>query len=516
MRCHCTIIVFLPVLMAADRKRNVLGFTPPRRLCDRAPALLFSAGNDRETRYLHVHGISSRRRARASLSALSTSFLTSASAGAAGTLLLSTSAGFWFEKTILPNSGILATLSVAAVASNLLGDCVPSYHGLYDFCWSTVLPASLALLLLSLGRATDRKVADSKNVKQNTGSIATAIQRLAVPFAFASMGSVMGCYFAFYFCQRFPSLLLPPLAACQAAACLTASFIGGSVNFFATAALIIGKDSSSGNSLVSAMAAVDIIVMAVYFSILAAALRSKVLLRLFEPENGTPHDEPNDPIKNFESTAILEDLKTNTKSKETKHTRRISAATSVSALAFGLVEIAKRLETRFSSVVPGTACAFLAAVIPVLTQKLPSENGYWKEMKISAGSLSSFAFLMLFAAIGVSADLGAALQTGPACLLFSMTALVIHGVVALGGTVLFHRVRRKTSRLRLSDVLTASNAAIGGPATAAAFCGQVQGINSDEKRGLTVAASVWGVVGYAVGTTVGVALYRFLHAKFAL
>ena len=76
--------------------------------------------------------------------------------------------------------------------------------------------------------------------------------------------------------------------------------------------------------------------------------------------------------------------------------------------------------------------------------------------------------------------------------------------------------RDNQSRLRLANVLTASNAAIGGPATAAAFGGQVTGIGTGEKRGLTVAATVWGVVGYAIGTTIGVALYRLLQAKFVL
>ena len=91
--------------------------------------------------------------------------------------------------------------------------------------------------------------------------------------------------------------------------------------------------------------------------------------------------------------------------------------------------------------------------------------------------------------------------------------LVIHSVVSLVGSFLFHRFR-KGSNLRLSDVLTASNAAIGGPATAAAFCGQVKGISSSEKREFTVAATVWGIVGYAWVQILVWALYRFLSANY--
>ena len=132
--------------------------------------------------------------------------------------------------------------------------------------------------------------------------------------------------------------------------------------------------------------------------------------------------------------------------------------------------------------------------------------------------MSSYAFLFLFAAIGVSADIAEVLRSGPACLIFSLTALTVHGVVTLGGSFVFQRWfgTKKAShggRIRLADVLVASNAAIGGPATAAAFCGQVKQGN-DMKRSLTVAATVWGVVGYAVGTTVGVTLYRVLQSRF--
>lgn len=50
----------------------------------------------------------------------------------------------------------------------------------------------------------------------------------------------------------------------------------------------------------------------------------------------------------------------------------------------------------------------------------------------------------------------------------------------------------------------------GGPATAAAFAGSIGG-----HRSLVVAATLWGIVGYAVGTTVGVTLSQFLLKLFA-
>ena len=438
--------------------------------------------------------------------------------GAACTLAVSSCAGFWFEKRILANSGILTTLSVSALASNLLGR-VPNAHPLYDFCWSTVLPASLAFLLLSL-EPSDPREPDGNETDWSSGSTALGIRRMALPFAIASIASVFGCLVSFAVSLRFASFLLPPLAAAQAAACLAASFIGGSVNFFATAAIIIGKDSSSGHELLSAMAAADIIVMATYFAALAAALRSKTLQSWFrddDQEIRSTGAQVNNATEKREKVPLDANMTHHCDS-----SRQLIAATMVSMLAFGFVEVAKRFERIFNNIVPGTACAFLAATIPSLTRIVPRNNKRWNEMKPIAGSCSTFCFLSLFAAIGVSVNLGQALESGPACLCFSTLALAIHGFVTLVASALVHRARRSgrnssrndKSRLRLVNVLTASNAAIGGPATAAAFCGQVTGISTGEKRGLTVAATVWGVVGYAIGTTIGVALYRLLQARF--
>ena len=53
----------------------------------------------------------------------------------------------------------------------------------------------------------------------------------------------------------------------------------------------------------------------------------------------------------------------------------------------------------------------------------------------------------------------------------------------------------------------ASNAAIGGPATAATFAGQLAGSRKEE---LAIAGTFWGVVGYGFGTTIGFLLYRVL------
>jgi uncharacterized membrane protein len=223
-----------------------------------------------------------------------------------------------------------------------------------------------------------------------------------------------------------------------------------------------------------------------------------------------------------------DDVKTTAQSSlpPTKQTTKASLATdvvaafSVSALALILVEITKRFERRLSHFIPGTACAFLAAVIPTLTKIMPVDWLPWVHMQRMAEPLSALSFLLLFAAIGASADLTTAFVVyGPTCLFFSTTALFVHGIVTLLGSWFYKRCTNAS--YTYEDVLVASNAAIGGPATAAAFCQFIRPEKSHpaavaQKQGRTVAATVWGVVGYAIGTTAGISLFHCLKSTLVV
>lgn len=93
--------------------------------------------------------------------------------------------------------------------------------------------------------------------------------------------------------------------------CLCASYIGGSVNFFATASIISSQmavlfpmgSKEMISDLISAMAAADLLVMALYFVGLSAMLSVKKLKSIFPGRqwSGTKggselEDDINDPI----------------------------------------------------------------------------------------------------------------------------------------------------------------------------------------------------------------------------
>ena len=415
-------------------------------------------------------------------------------ARASGSLAVSALFGTWMDRKI-PNSGILATLVLSSLCSGFR--VAPREHLLYDLCWGTFLPASLALLLLAMKE--DSAVKDDILLHSEGDSIVDIIRRMTLPFGISSIGSLLGCFISFLICVWKPRWILSPELAVIAASCLSASFIGGSVNFFATAAAIAATNKRQHqqnvalNTLVSSMAAADLVVMAVYFVLLSSAAKSTSSVRQWFGDDSTTD---NGSLASMSSSAV------ETKEPSLSVTERIPASVLVSTLALALVRIGGHVESALARFIPGTACAFLAAATPALTRVIPQEVNLWKHMQQTAAPLSSFSFLLLFAAIGVSADLEAALYSGPSCLVFAGLALTVHGIIALMGSYLAKRI----AAIRFDHVLITSNAAIGGPATAATFCGTLP----NNSRSLTVAATVWGVVGYAVGTTIGITVYRTL------
>lgn len=393
------------------------------------------------------------------------------SVSAASGLLVSSSLGLMADRFI-PNIGILVTLISSAVASNL--NLLPPTHALYDLCWSLFLPASLALMLVST---------DSHRSTSGANNNMQSLQLVGTCFLMGSIGSILGCLSSFSIFQK------QMASAAVAAGCLCASYIGGSVNFFATSR-IVGGDAS----LMSSMAAADLLVMAVYFVGLTACGRGNGLKKLFAgDESCTDNDAV---VDHCEMKSQIE-----VQPAQQQLSRTATATALVTILALSIVQISNYVEAKMSAYIPGTACGIICAVTFLIKRPL-SKFGQWKGMQQAAKPLSSWAFQLLFASIGISANLGQALVSGPTCLYFSLWALLVHSIVIFCASL----VLRKTclSALRLEHVLVASNAAIGGPATAAAFCGQL-GIAS-----LTIAATMWGVIGYAVGTGIGVSLTRFL------
>ena len=410
-------------------------------------------------------------------------------------------AGILYDKKRGDGLGTLVTLLVAAHASNLnLG---PSQHALYHICWKTVLPASLALLLLASPSQKDRQ------------SSRTDIRAVAIPFILASLGSILGCIVSFFSTLtgavnsagrtfvRPGRLLLPPMEGAVQAGCLCASFIGGPVNYFGVRHLLasnpdlLGHDGGVLSSVLGSSIS-DLLVMAIYFSVSTTALNSKRLQQWFPAR---PAEESSDDDRDLIPKGA----------RFTKR-RRIVATVVAGFLSLEMVKVSNRLGR--VNLIPGVPTVCLAGLGAISSNLLPRilslvhADALAAEIRSVSIRLSDICFYLLFAAIGASANLREAVQLGGwhflSGAIFATMTLTVHILTLIGGSLAVQRLTHV--RLGLEEILVASNAAIGGPLTAAEFANRT----TRRRRGLIMAATVWGVFGYVIATEVGVTLTRIL------
>ena len=161
------------------------------------------------------------------------------------------------EKTSLGRrlTGALCSFGFASALSNL--GLLPASSSVYNFCWSHLLPASLAVTILS---GVEKDVSSSGNQKENyqrQGGVGLA-------FAVGSAGSVLGARSAFALATTsalpWPALRLArPLAARCAGAC-AATYVGGSANLFYVAR---ATGLATDGATLGALAASDVALMGV-------------------------------------------------------------------------------------------------------------------------------------------------------------------------------------------------------------------------------------------------------------
>ncbi len=160
-----------------------------------------------------------------------------------------------FSKYVQGITPLLTILSAAHFASLHM---IPSSHYLYDICWNRLLPASLALSLLS--PSFEKDDCDSSVRKRTSKFVKREIFTVSIPFILGCIGSVLGCLLSFFYCwlgkdnyirvhkrifqgrKHFlltpGHLLLEPRMAAVATGCLISSYIGGSYNYFDAARIL--------------------------------------------------------------------------------------------------------------------------------------------------------------------------------------------------------------------------------------------------------------------------------------
>lgn len=355
-------------------------------------------------------------------------------------LFIAAAIGFWIDGSNLGKyfSGAAAAVLITLILANV--NILPNAAKPYDVVWSTFVPVAIPLLLYK---------ANLRAILKESGIVMGA-------FVIGAVGVLIGTFVGYFI---IPLGELGP----ELAGLLSATYIGGSMNFAAVAqALEITDD----NFLTAAVAADN--VAGIGFLAILASLPALAWARNALPER---HDEAHNDHEADERREIP----------------RINLLylTLGVGLSFAIVAISVELAKFIGT--PSYSVLFITAITVTLATTIPQVIG-----KLDGDYEIGIALMyVFFATIGAGADINALLKSFP---IFMFAALIILFHIA----ILF--AASKLLKITLAELVVASCACILGPTVAAAIAG-ARGWNK-----LITPGILTGVFGYVIASYLGVAI----------
>ena len=354
--------------------------------------------------------------------------------------------GFLLEKTRIGAllTGTVWTILLAIAASNLR--ILPFDSPAYGFVFSYAVPVLIPLFLMK---------ADLRRIFFET-------TRMTGAFLIASFATLVGV---------FAAVALVGLGETEpaVAASLTASYVGGSVNF--AALTDVTGLAQSAESLVSAIVAADHLASAAYLGVLAVLPGIGWVARRFVSRDHTQGE--------VEESGEAS-------------TGRATALTLGVTLAYALIVVALGDWLTALTGMSGLRYVIITALALVLPTLIPGLMA-----KLHGGFELGVVFAFLFfGAIAAGADVGQLISDAPLIMAFIVVLVSVHAVIAL--------TLAKFARLSLPEIIIASNAAILGATTAPALAA------AKGWRDLVTPGVLVGVLGYALGTMLGTAVFAVL------
>ena len=358
--------------------------------------------------------------------------------------------GFWVETTAIGRkaSGVLIILCLGGLLSNI--QIIPHSADAYGVVGSMLVPLAIPMLLFR---------ADLKQVFAEVGPMLKAFIASALVIAVSIIVLTLAFDFGEY--------------ESKVAGTLAGSYIGGSLNFVATAQAVQLDDP---NHYVAALTADTI--GAVLFLILLMVMPALAFVRRLMPSR-------------YYSEAGV-NLGTEAGQQETASAKPFDIAGLAAAMATSFIIcaladlISAKLGQESYSILIITILALLVAnFMKPLVKRFNSEF-----------EVGTFFMYMFFVTIGAGADVatiaGVAL---PYVLLICLAVAMFFVLILVVGRVL---------RLDLAELMVAANACILGPATAAALAA------GQGWKDLVTPGMLTGILGYSVGTFIGVAVTKLL------
>ena len=355
-------------------------------------------------------------------------------------------AGFLLEKTKFGAllTGTVWTILLAILASNLR--LLPFDAPAYGFVFTYAVPVLIPLFLMK---------ADLKRIFFET-------TRMTGAFLIAAFATLVGALVA--------SFVLP-LGEHEVgiASSLTASYVGGSVNFAALTDVTGLAETAPG--IVSAMLAADNMASAAYLGVLAILPGFAFIAKRF--------------VKRDHTAGEVEESGEASEGRATPLSLGLTLAYALIVVAVGdfLTRLSGQPQLRY--VIITVLALVLPTAIPNRMAKL--HGGF--ELGVV------FAFLF-FAAIAAGANVVQLVTNAPMIIAYIAILLSIHAGIAF--------TLAKFCKLSLPEIIIASNAAILGATTAPALAA------AKGWRDLVTPGVLVGVLGYALGTVLGTLVFSIL------
>ena len=355
-------------------------------------------------------------------------------------------AGFLLEKTKFGAllTGTVWTILLAIAASNLR--IMPFDSPAYDFVFTYAVPVLIPLFLMK---------ADLRRIIFET-------TRVSAAFLICTVGTVAGAVLAF---------LLIDLGDVEAAVtgALTASYIGGSVNF----APLIQQTGLAENepALVSAIVAADHLASAAYLGVLAILPGFAWLARKFVSRDHT-------------GGAVAE-------TGEGSEGRATSLSLALT-LTFAITVVAVADWLVMLTGVDGLRYVYITVLAVIPATLFPKQMA-----RLHGGfELGVVLAFLFFGAIAAGANIADLLASAPMVMVFIAVLISVHALVMLVAGSLF--------RLSLPEMIIASNAAILGATTAPALAA------AKGWKDLVTPGVLAGVLGYVIGTVIALGIYALV------
>ena len=364
-------------------------------------------------------------------------------------LVVLVATGFAGEKTRWGRtlSAPLLILLGAMLLSNV--GIIPYSAPMYGTVSSVIVPMAIPMLLLR---------ADLKKVFAESGPMLLA-------FSVAVILTVVGAYVGAFLID------LGEYEA-QITGVLAAGYIGGSVNFVATSQAVEFNDSSTYVATLSADAVGAVLFLLLLMSLPALGFARRAMPSRFIDVEQNEAIDPNAHLASDDSSFDL--------------------PKAINGLALSLVicAVGQGIVTLFN-----TPNLFII-IITVLALLVANFGKPLLKHVQAEFEIATFMMYVFFAVIGAGADLGQVLGAALPATLFLVVLILVHlGLLLLVGRLL---------RLDLAEAMVASNACILGPPTAAALAA------SRGWRELVMPGMLVGILGYSIGTFIGVGIYQSL------